>query len=311
MSPKMSFRALCTSISLLSLSTLTTSAIIPRAVPTSLDFDWGFQAVKATRNPFGSGGRGRTGSTSSTSFVELQLNLCNSGFAGCYEDGKSIPEGSDLIYETGPNVVTVNEICSNNVATLQAALAEAWPQDYTYSVFMPVYDEDVKGPFKCKDSTYNYGSVVMGRISAAAWTGAAGIVPYGGKYTKQDDTKESRIFACAAAQDDHFVCTTHLSSKSQSLAMTQCKAFMSDAIPYLRSHAGSTARTVVGGDFNLKYDPLIGKNVQDCVPSGWTRKGDGNVQHVLFTNDLAFVDRKDYEMDFTDHVGWLVKTKDA
>ena len=27
-------------------------------------------------------------------------------------------------------------------------------------------------------------------------------------------------------------------------------------------------------------------NVQQCVPNGYTRKGDGDVQHVTFSNDL-------------------------
>ena len=94
--------------------------------------------IKTSATPLGaSSGRGRTGSTIPTSFLTLQLNLCNSGVASCYAGGDSIPEGAELIYATGPNGVTGNEICSDDVPALQASLREAWPTDYTYSVSTP------------------------------------------------------------------------------------------------------------------------------------------------------------------------------
>ncbi|KAF2676210.1 hypothetical protein K458DRAFT_424949 [Lentithecium fluviatile CBS 122367] len=256
-----------------------------------------------TLGPYGKG-RGQTGSTSATSFVELQLNLCNSGFAGCYASGASIPEGGELIYATGPNVVTVNEICSSDTADLQSYLGEAWPNDYTYSVFMPAVDKRTAEAYRCKDTRFLYGSLVLGRVEKTKWKG---VDPYGGKYTSQDTSNEQRIFACAAATGDHFACTTHLSSSSEPLALAQCKALMFDAIPYLKSTSGSSAKTVVGGDFNLEYDPDDAENAQKCVPSGWTRKGDGDVQHVVFTNDLKFASSKKYGLSYTDHDGWLVK----
>ncbi|KAF2843407.1 hypothetical protein M501DRAFT_1012761 [Patellaria atrata CBS 101060] len=272
------------------------------AVPTTIQLRPN-DIIKSTLPPYGSGGRGRTGSTSSTSFNELQLNLCNSGFAGCYAGGDSIPEGGELIYATGPNVVTVNEICSNDVAELQSYLSEAWPTDYTYSAFMPAIDKRTAAPYKCKDG-FQYGSAVLGRVAASKWTT---FDAYGGKFIAQDSSNEERIFVCAYARGDHFTCTTHLSSSSEPLALSQCKALMFDAVPYLKGVAGAAGKTVVGGDFNLEYDTSDAENVQKCVPPGWTRKGDGDVQHVIYTNDLVFSKSKAWGLSYTDHDGWEVR----
>lgn len=281
--------------------TISACVVIPRAVPSTIELRTS-DALTTTLGPYNSG-RGRTGSTSAASFVELQLNLCNSGFAGCYAGGDSIPEGGELIYATGPSVVTINEICSIDVSTLQSYLREAWPTDYTYSVFMPAIDRRTAAAYKCNNGA-QYGSVVIGRVAASTWNG---IVAYGGKYTTQDSGNEQRIFVCATAKGDHFACTTHLTASSKSLALTQCKALMFDAVPYLKSQSGFAGRTVVGGDFNLKYSPGDANNVQNCVPSGWTRKGDGDVQHVVYTNNLTFGSSKKYGLSYTDHDGWLVK----
>jgi hypothetical protein len=283
------------------LTLISFAAVATCAPPTSIQLQPGLIA-KATLGPYGKG-RGQTGSTSATSFVELQLNLCNSGFAGCHAGGDSIPEGGELIWSTGPNVVTVNEICSNDVAELQNYLGEAWPKDYTYSVFMPAIDKRTSGAYKCKNG-FLYGSAVLGRVAASKWKG---IEAFGGKYTSQDTSNEQRIFACAAATGDHFACTTHLSSSSEPLALAQCKALLFEAVPYFKSTSGSSGKTVVGGDFNLEYDTNDAENVQKCVPNGWTRKGDGSVQHVVYTNDLKFASSKKYGLSHTDHDGWLVK----
>ena len=107
-------------------------------------------------------------------------------------------------------------------------------------------------------------------------------------------------------------CTTHLASTSASTALAQCKALMTDTVPYLRGQvAGSTKASVpvvVGGDLNLKHGGLLNKaEVQDCVPAGFTRKGDGDVQHVLFSGEWSFVGSNKFTLKNTDHVAWQVK----
>lgn len=258
---------------------------------------------KRTSLPLGSNGRGRTGSTDSRSFTQLQLNLCNSGFAACYKNGDSIPEGAELIYFTGPDVVTINEICSNDVADLQASLAEAWPTDYTYSVFMPAVDKSTEAPYKCKNQFF-YGNAVMGRVAASTWKG---VEAYAGQYMTQDSGKEGRIFICASAAGHHFACTTHLSSEQESIALAQCKALMFEALPYFRQLTAVSGRTIVGGDLNLEYDKSDIENVQNCVPNGYSRKGDGDVQHITYSNDLQSPSTTRYGLRYTDHDGFLIK----
>lgn len=238
------------------------------------------------------------------SFYELQLNLCNSGKAGCYAGGQSIYEGGDLIYYLAPDLVTLNEICSVDLPNyLQPSLAEAWPNDWTYSVFYPALDKPTGNPITCTNGG-TYGNAVLGRVPAALWQGANGWV---GEYTTQDSGNEVRTFACAYAVGDHLSCATHLSANSEPIALNQCQALMFSAVPYIRSQEGISGKTVVGGDFNLEYDTSDPENAQNCVPSGNTRKGDGDVQHVIFSNDFTFVSRSLYGLTYTDHDGMLIR----
>jgi hypothetical protein len=62
---------------------------------------------------------------------------------------------------------------------------------------------------------------------------------------------------------------------------------------------------VVVGDLNLKYNPGSATNAQNCVPSGWFRKGDGDVQHVI-ARTLTFVSTQKYAMYRTDHPAFVV-----
>ena len=51
----------------------------------------------------------------------LQMNLCDSGHAHCYT-GRSVAEASEVIRAEVPDVVTVNEVCQDDVAALEAVL---------------------------------------------------------------------------------------------------------------------------------------------------------------------------------------------
>ncbi|MEV0150141.1 MULTISPECIES: hypothetical protein [unclassified Nonomuraea] len=237
-------------------------------------------------------------------FKELQLNLCNSGYAGCYAGGQAVFEGGDLIYYLAPDLVTLNEICSNDLPDyLQPSLAEAWPDDWTYYMFYPAVNRQTGGPVTCTNGD-SFGNAVLGRVPVAQWRGANGWV---GQYATQDSTNEMRTFACAYAIGDHLSCATHLSSSSEPVALAQCQALMFSVVPSIRSQEGVSGKTVVGGDFNLEYDTSDPENAQNCVPSGNIRKGDGDVQHVIFTNDFSFVGTDKYGLTYTDHDGFLVK----
>ncbi|WP_326615371.1 hypothetical protein OG949_41410 (plasmid) [Streptomyces scopuliridis] len=91
----------------------------------------------------------------SVDFSILQMNLCNSGKAGCYEDGRSIDEGIIRIRRTSPTVVTLNEVCRNDVARMAKETGRR-------GVFMAAGHRD-GGLYKCKNGR-NYGiGILAGR----------------------------------------------------------------------------------------------------------------------------------------------------
>ncbi|MEU4514918.1 hypothetical protein AB0G05_35920 [Nonomuraea wenchangensis] len=254
--------------------------------------------------PAGAAREGRSGTLAARRFHELQLNLCNSGHAGCYAGGQAVYEGGDLIYYLAPDLVTLNEICAGDLpAYLQPSLAEAWPDDWTYSLFYPALNKQTGAPITCTNGD-SFGNAVLGRVPAALWQGVNG---WAGEYTAQDGGNEKRTFACAYAIGDHLACATHLSSSSEPIALAQCRALMFSAVPAIRSAEGISGRTVVGGDLNLEYDTSDPENAQNCVPGGHIRKGDGDVQHVIFSNDLTFGSTAKYGLSYTDHDGFLVR----
>ena len=303
-----------TLVGLLCTFILTTLSVVQCRVPDEAasaqpsTFELREELIKSTFPPLGGSSTG-TGNTSPSAFKELQLNLCNSGWAGCYKGGKSITSGVAAIRSISPNLITVNEICSNDVTQkLRPALAAVWPKDYTYSAFMPAIYKSNNSIYHCTNGDY-YGSAVLGRVPAASWSGA---VAYGGKYTSQwPASQEQRIFVCVAASKDHFACTTHLAAADdptvEKTALAQCKALMFDAVPYLKGLSGSSGRTVVGGDLNLEYDTGDEENVQKCVPNGHTRKGDGDVQHVIVSNDFTFKAVKEEPVEYTDHNAFIAE----
>jgi hypothetical protein len=90
-----------------------------------------------------------------------------------------------------------------------------------------------------------------------------------------------------------------------SVALAQCQDLMNNIVPTVRNDATNSA-TVVGGDLNLQFNGT--PNAQDCVPSsGYFRKGDGSVQHVLATSDFTFSTSSSTAMTHTDHPAWFVE----
>ena len=116
-------------------------------------------------------GRPDGGSRADGSYSELQLNLCDSGFAGCYRNGDAVLEGGDLVARLAPDVVTANEVCLNDVRDqLAPSLAQAWPDDWTYYVFVPAVDRRTNEPYLCQNG-YEYGNVVIGRVPVGSYRG--------------------------------------------------------------------------------------------------------------------------------------------
>jgi hypothetical protein len=236
---------------------------------------------------------------------ELQLNLCDSGLASCYAElnnGRSVPEAYDLIRTARPDLVTLNEVCRADVFdTLAGALAASWPGDWAYASFASARDRRTGGPERCADGD-EYGVGVLGHVPAARW---AGVDAYAGTYPVQAaDSTEQRAWLCVHVVGAHYACTTHLANSSGAVAASQCRYLLASVLPALWSYGGGPLPTVVGGDLNLAYGGR--PDAQDCVPPGWFRKGDGDVQHVLATGGLTFGIALRLDLAHTDHPAWLV-----
>ncbi len=224
-----------------------------------------------------------------TRFKVLQLNLCNSGFAACYKGGQAIGEGIEKVKAEGPDVVSLNEVCRDDVSRMG--------RETGYSAyFSPARKRtgDSTPPYQCRNGQ-EYGIGFMARQDR----GAPVTQPRHRWYANQDPgTSEMRVMACGEYAS-FAVCVTHLATTG-SVASRQCDELMSDAVDY----AGRKP-TVVAGDLNLEYGGS--PDVQSCVRSGFFRKGDGSVQHVMAsTPHFGFVSSNTLPLRHTDHPGFVV-----
>lgn len=251
-----------------------------------------------------------------SAFNVLQMNLCNSGANDdCFRHGLAVKDAVNLIKFLRPNVVTLNEVCENDVHNdLYTAFRQAWqntPRHVTFA--LSVYIMEPGGDdYKLCENDQRYVVGILGHVPGDEFVDlAVGGDTYPATLQHPDDN-EWRAWGCVAAVGVYYACTTHLTSHGGQIAMNQCEELMDTIVPTWAWVNGAALPTVVGGDLNLTYrgDP----DVQDCVPSGWFRKGDGNLQHIMATNDLTFLNSHRIEMCqdgrtprcSTDHPAWLV-----
>jgi endonuclease/exonuclease/phosphatase family metal-dependent hydrolase len=223
----------------------------------------------------------------------LQLNLCNSGIAGCFT-GRATATAAAVIRAEAPDLVTLNEICSTDVAILEDALADA-----VTSAFQAARDARTGAPYRCRAGG-EYGIGVLAR-----WPQVPGSTPAGGIYPAQDpDDPEQRAWLCldAAATPAVTVCTTHLAYTRRDVAQAQCEHLLGTVIAQVRARG---APVVLGADLNLGSgdDPQL----RSCVPPGFVLAGDGGQQHVIATPGFAVSDVRSVDLrGSTDHPGLLV-----
>lgn len=215
----------------------------------------------------------------------LQLNLCHSGAnTSCFNGDNTIQEALSVISAQQPQAVSLNEVCRGDIARLAPAMGNG------FSTFAPARRPDGTS-VRCNNGD-EYGNGLLFR--------STGGTSFSGVYASQDSGSERRVYVCAEFADV-IGCSTHLSNNSESVAMAQCKA----AIAMLHDRAASGKPTFLAGDFNLKYAPIFGQNVQDCNASPFFRKGDGSVQHVFAAN-MTFTQTSVGDMTYTDHPSLLV-----
>jgi hypothetical protein len=229
----------------------------------------------------------------------LQMNLCDSGIARCYT-GRSVAEAAGVIRADGPDIVTLNEVCRDDVDALERALAGV-SDGVVVSAFRAANDRHTGGAYQCTNGQ-PYGIGLLVRVPTAY----RGYVTYSGIYPTQDlNDPEERVWLCLDAIGSFYACTTHLANTSPTVALAQCAYLLHTAIPDVRARNASYEPTVLGGDLNLgSAGP---QDVRACVPSGYVRRGDRGVQYVLATIDFSLTSDRSIGMNgTTDHPGLLV-----
>ena len=230
----------------------------------------------------------------------LQLNLCSSGIAGCYT-GRATDQAAAVVRAEAPDVVTLNEVCQDDLPPLERALSAALPGETVVSAFQPARDGRTGEPYRCRNGR-QYGIGLVSR-----WPSVPGAAASGGIYPAQDrDDPEERAWLCldAAAVPPVAVCTTHLAYTKREVAGAQCRYLFGTVIAGLRARTAASP-VVLGGDLNLGNgdDP----DLKACLPPGSALVDDGGQQHVVATPEYVVDDHRTIDLrGTTDHPGLLV-----
>jgi hypothetical protein len=230
-----------------------------------------------------------------TTFVVLQMNLCNSGVgnAPCYASGRSVDEAVTKIHRYPPELVTLQEICRDDLFTpngwgkLARAMADLYGDAHVSVDFVPAMNSDTGDAYRCRDGE-PFGNALMHHDSGGE--------SHRGWYASQDASGEIRAWTCTTVIAGRLTgCTTHLSTEPD-VAVRQCRELVSIlASPWV------LPEVLVGGDFNLRAEPGEPYDVQGCTPPGYDRRGDGALQQVFFTGNVQWVRGRDESMRWTDH----------
>lgn len=222
----------------------------------------------------------------------LQMNLCNSGIAGCFS-GRSVAEAAAVIRTGTPDVVTLNEVCRDDVAELERALAEA-AGTTTSSRFQPARDRRTGRPYFCRDGG-EFGIGVVSRTRSR--TASSGIHP---SQDPRDPEERSWLCLDTGAGDPVTVCTSHLAYTDRAIALAQCRYLFDVVIAGLRARDGA-GPVVVGADLNL------GPDLRSCVSGNAVTGSDDGRQHVVTTSGLAATGSRSIDLrGSTDHPALLV-----
>ncbi len=222
-----------------------------------------------------------------TTITVLQLNICHGGMAGCYRGDAALTKAAEVIRSSRPQVLSVNEACAGDIDRLRPAMGPA------RALFVAARNLDGT-PTRCRDGRQQYGNIIMVAARFGGTTEESGM--YRAQYTAADGHLELRSWACLPSPTLS-ACTTHLSSDDDRTALAQCQDLM-------RRVAGYPRPATVAGDFNL--DDRGSPGMRDCDPTGFSRRGDGGVQHLYASDDLAYVTTTKIDMmGTTDHPGLL------
>ncbi|HKC26640.1 MAG TPA: endonuclease/exonuclease/phosphatase family protein [Jatrophihabitans sp.] len=232
----------------------------------------------------------------------LQMNLCDSGIAECYTGGRSVIMAAALIHALRPDVVTLNEVCREDVSVLERAMSATHRRATVASAFKPAADRRTDGPYRCVNGQ-QFGDGVLALVPS----GTPGYRTYGGIYPIQDVTdSEERVWMCIDLATQFAACTTHTASTSTAIALAQCRYFLNSVVPRIRRQNGD-APVILGADLNLPANHSPGP--QACLPHGYQRADDGARQDAVTSPAVVVRSRTLIDMrGTTDHPGLLVDT---
>jgi endonuclease/exonuclease/phosphatase family metal-dependent hydrolase len=224
-------------------------------------------------------------------YTLLQMNLCLSGIAGCYQRvryPKGILNVVARIRALHPDAVTLNEACRGDIQEI----ARRTGYHMRYSIV-----KYGAGPLRCIDPGDRgvFGDALLTRA------------PIVGSQTEpfaSQRSKEQRRWLCARTRVGVQVCTAHLASPASVEAAAnapQC----AELGQILRHRAGGRP-LIFGGDVN---------RVASCAPAGfWTRDDiagheDAGSQQVYGTPQLTSPTPQVTETSYTDHDVLVVRAR--
>ncbi|MCX5401161.1 endonuclease/exonuclease/phosphatase family protein [Streptomyces sp. NBC_00102] len=241
----------------------------------------------ASHEAHGSHAASAHGHRDDRAFSLLQMNVCSSGYAGCYartEYPKVLDEVVERVQAHRVDAVTLNEACSADVAEIAARTG------YRYRFATVIYRG---APLDCKTPTGRgvFGNAVLTKDAIRAGEDAA--------YSAFSGVEERRWLCVTTARRVN-VCTSHLSTDGEAADSTnsvQCSEL--SAVLAARGR-----QTIFAGDVNRHAS---------CAPEGmWTLTDDAatqspGIQHVY--GNLASPEVTVEPATYTDHDAVLVRAR--
>jgi hypothetical protein len=236
-----------------------------------------------------------------TTLRVLQMNLCNSGRADCYSGGRAVSTAVTLIHHDRPQMVSLNEVCSDDMSVLEQAMSTAFPSATVATAFKSAEDRLTHAPVRCQNGQ-QFGDGVLAVIPPRAH----GFRSYSGVYPIQDlNDPEERVWVCIDLAPQFSACTTHTASTSTTIALAQCRYLLNSAVPTMSPRDGGDP-IILGADLNL--EARGSPSPQSCLPRGYQRADDDALQAVVVSPGIAVRSRSAIDMGgTTDHPGLLVE----
>ena len=231
----------------------------------------------------------------------LQMNLCNSGRAACYSGGRAVSTAVALIHQHRPEMVTLNEVCRDDVRVLKKALSATFPDTAVASAFTSAIDRPAQAPVRCQNGQ-QFGDGVLVVVSSPV----VALRRFSGVYPAQDpQDPEERVWVCLDLATRFSACTTHTASTNRTIALDQCRYLLNSAVPRISPRDGGDP-VILGADLNL---PARGSpSPQSCLPSGYHRADDDALQDVVVSPGVELRSHSAIDMHgTTDHPGLLVE----